>query len=132
MRIVILFLGFLLASPTVFASASGPFTLPTHQTEAGSKHITTTKKKKKLKEKLTQLLIKKLQKRAKRKAKKLGVAQPMAEFADVAALAGAIVCIVGIISIISSLVGGILVALAGLLVYVLARNAGGSINGVFA
>lgn len=131
MRALFLFLGFLLVNATVSASTSAPFSPPTQEAIASTHQQLNTKKGKRLYAKLTQLIIKKLEKRAKRKAKKEGKAKPMATFLDVVALAGAIVCVVGIISIISAFIPGIVTALIGFLIYLLATNAGGSIGGVF-
>jgi len=129
MRIVILCLGLLFTSTISFASSSSS---SASEPMIGTKHqAVVSPKKQKLKEKMTHILAKKLYKRAKRKAKKQGLAQPMAEFEDFVALAGAIVCIVGIISIIFSPLGGLIVAALGLLIYVLARGAGGSIGSIF-
>ena len=128
MRVLILFLGFLFTCTAASASVSGPFSLPTHQVENSQ---ASTKKGQKLQEKLKHLIAKKLYKNAKRKAKKEGLAKPMATFSDFAAVAGAIICLLGILSLITALLGGLVMILIGLLIYTLARNAGGTIKGVF-
>ncbi|MGB0521365.1 MAG: hypothetical protein ACPGJS_00325 [Flammeovirgaceae bacterium] len=127
MRLFILLVGFLLIGSSSFASSADQFASST------ANHMAmpvAAKQKKTFKEKLTYMVAKKLYKKAQRKAKKKGL-KPMAEFEDFAALAGAIVCIAGIISIIGNPVGGIIVALLGLVIYVLARGAGGSIGAIF-
>jgi len=52
-------------------------------------------------------------------------------FEDFVTLAGAIVTVLGILSIIFDPITGVVVAVLGLLVYLLGRNAGGSINNIF-
>ena len=83
------------------------------------------------KEKRTMWLAKKIYKKMERKAKKQGLAAPMTSFEDVIVLAGAIVTIAGIISIIFSPITGLVVAGLGLLVYWLGKANGGSISNIF-
>ncbi|MFT5617751.1 MAG: hypothetical protein ACI85I_000976 [Arenicella sp.] len=68
-----------------------------------------------------------IQKKLKKKAKKKGI-KTNVEFVDVATLAGAIVCILGVISIIFSPIGGLIVAVLGLLIYLIGKSQGGEIN----
>jgi Flp pilus assembly protein TadB len=71
----------------------------------------------------------KIQKKLKKKAKRKGIKSDV-EFEDVATLAGAIVCILGVISIIFSPIGGLIVAGLGLLIYLIGKSQGGEINNI--
>lgn len=84
-----------------------------------------------IKEKLTAVLVKKMVKKAERKARKRGIEAPQSGFADIVVLAAAIVVVVGIITIISSPVHGLIVAGIGLLIYLLGKSAGGSLSNIF-
>lgn len=129
MRVFVIFFALLLSSSAAFASSAAQTMNTTMSIEAVAAPQA-VKQKKTLKEKMTLMLAKKLYKKAQRKAKKKGM-KPMAEFVDFVALAGAIVCIAGIISIIGSVVTGLITAGVGLLIYALAKAGGGSIGGVF-
>jgi hypothetical protein len=68
-----------------------------------------------------------------KKLEKIDIKSPSGyiSFEDVVTLAGAVVTVIGIISIIFDPISGIVVALLGLLVYFLGRQAGGSLNNFF-
>ena len=83
------------------------------------------------KEKAQVWLANKIYKKMKKQAKKKGIEAPQADFADIVTFAGAIVCVVGIISIIGNVVGGLIVAGIGLLIYFLGAANGGSIGNLF-
>jgi Flp pilus assembly protein TadB len=106
-------------SRTHAALAGSAATAPAHEAAA---------KRASLQERIAQTLLRKAVKKAEKRQARRGV---KADLPDFAALAGAIVVIVGIISIISNPIYGIIVALFGLLVYLLATSAGGSIGNVF-
>ena len=57
--------------------------------------------------------------------------QANATFEDVVTLSGAIVTVVGILSIIFDPIAGVVIAVLGLIVYLLGRQAGGSLNNIF-
>ncbi len=68
-----------------------------------------------------------IQKKLKKKASRKGI-ETNVDFVDIATLAGAIVCILGIISIIFTPLGGLIVAGLGLLIYLIGKSQGGEIN----
>lgn len=130
MKFVITLVSFILVSASVFGSTSSNTSASIFPQGIHLEKGSTSTKKKTLKDKLTYKLAKKLYKRAQKRALKKG-AKPMGEFEDFVALAGAIVCIVGIISIIFSPIEGAIVALLGLIIYGIAKRYGGSIKGAF-
>ena len=93
-----------------------------------------SKKKLTFKERIAKAVLKRAMKRAERKAKKRGVEAAKATqgvFADVVVLAGAVVTIAGIITIISSPTSGLVIAALGLVVYLLGKASGGSLSNIF-
>ena len=82
-------------------------------------------------EKRKKKLEKKLYKKVERKLKrKLG---PNAEVnsSDIMTLVGAIICVIGVISIIGTIIGGLIVAGIGLAIYLIGKANGGSIDNFF-
>ncbi len=68
-----------------------------------------------------------IQKKLKKKARRKGI-ETTVDFVDIVTLAGAIVCILGVISIIFTPIGGLIVAALGLLIYLVGKSQGGEIN----
>lgn len=105
----------------------------TSQTVALNAPATTAKASKKLtfKEKVVMSLVKRSIKKSQKRVAKRGDKAIKTTFADIVVLAAAVVVVVGIISIISNPIGGLIVAGIGLLIYILAKGAGGSLNNIF-
>lgn len=68
-----------------------------------------------------------IQKKLKKKTRRKGI-ETIVDFVDIVTLAGAIVCILGVISIIFTPIGGLIVAALGLLIYLIGKSQGGEIN----